>query len=475
MSNSTRLYDHAGQPLGQNRDDAEGNLPAGVQALIESRVNSAIADMREHNRDDLQDLARDHVRKWRYLAFLTTAFGVIGSIIAIITTFYAPEKIGKWVSSQVDLKLTEPLLKESADRVIAGKMSDYVDERLHPLRDKAASLEVSVDNVRKDIENKQGELEQQQTELSKQLKIAELAVAAKAGSRASYNRLLSLARDGTEQTDLLKASLKEIELFFDADRGQLSFQILVKKSTMKGPGYSVDEVVHILRTQPDLAEAAINVLGTLKSKASVKELCAFIENTDDLRAAARATRALQIITDERFRPLEFEKVANWWTENSANKIYSGSYDGYLSVVQDMWHGPVDAQRLERFVKQLTATCESDPNTLHAHCLKAGFLLILGQDEEANSILEEVQKKNDKYRWLLVWKAAERVKKGNMAEGVSLLNQAFSVSPDSELEQTVNWWNIFLPIRGNADVHWPSKTSGGSKIKDMPDETKESGS
>ncbi len=63
MANSPKLYDHSGQPLGQNKDDSEGNLPQGVQALIESRVNEGIADIREHNRDDLQDLARDHVRK----------------------------------------------------------------------------------------------------------------------------------------------------------------------------------------------------------------------------------------------------------------------------------------------------------------------------------------------------------------------------------------------------------------------------
>lgn len=394
MSDSTRLYDHAGRPLRQSRDDAAENLPAGVQALIESRMNSAIADMREHNRDDLQDLARDHGRKWRHLALLTTAFGLIGSGIAIITTFYAPEKIGKWVNSQVDLKLTEPLIKESADRVIANKISDYVDERLYPLRDKAVYIEKSVDNVRKDIENKQTEIENKQELLPNQLKITELSIDAKAGSRESYNSLLSMAKNETEHSNLLKASLKEIELFFDADRGQISFPILIKKSTMKAPGYSVDEVVHILRTKPDLAEPAINVLSNLNSKASVKEICVFINKTDNLRAAARATRALEVITGERFRPLEFEKVTNWWTENSVNKIYSGSYEGYLSVVQDMWRGPIDPQRLERFVKQLTVTCESDPDALHSHCLKAGFLLILGQDEEANKILEEVQKKNE---------------------------------------------------------------------------------
>lgn len=462
MSESRKLYDHVGNPLGQGDDPPESSLPAGVQALIETRINSAIADVREHNRDDLQDLARDHARKWRYLALVSVAFGIISSSVAVITTFYAPQQIRIWISSQVDKKLTEPMIRESADRVIADKMSAYVDERLQPLREKADSLVESVDNVRKDVGNKQVELERQQEELSKQLKIRELAVAAKAGSRSSYNALLELTKDHAEPRDLLNASLKEIELFFDADRSQLLFPTLVKASTMKDPGFSVDEVVHILRGSPQLVEAAINTLSNLKDKACVKELCAFVEKTDNLRAAARATRALQVITGDQFRPLEFDKVGRWCTDTSSNPVYSGSYDGYLSVAQHMNHGAILPWQLDDFIKQLTVTCESDPDALHSRCLKAGFFLMLDRPEDAKLIFDEVKKKNSKYRWLLVWEAAERIKAGDRVEAVKLINQAFSVSADDEIEQTINYWNIFRPIRGDENILWPSKKARDSE-------------
>lgn len=292
-----------------------------------------------------------------------------------------------------------------------------MDGRLHPLRDKAVYIEKSVDNVRKDIESQQLEIKNKQDKLSNQLKITELSIDAKAGSRESYNSLLSMAKNETEHTNLLKASLKEIELFFDADRGQLLFPILVKKSTMKAPGYSVDEVVHILRTEPDLTEPAINVLSNLKSKASVKELCVFIEKTDNLRAAARATRALEEITGERFRPLEFEKVTNWWTENSANKIYSGSYDGYLSVVQDMWRGPIDPQRLERFVKQLTVTCESQILMPFTHTAsRQDFFSFWARMKRPTQFSKKFKRKTISTDGYLFGKLLKRLRKGIWLKG-----------------------------------------------------------
>ena len=67
MEKKTMLYDHSGQPLPSTDGGEKGNLPPGVQALIETRINSAIDDLRERNRDDLKDLSRDHAKKWRFL------------------------------------------------------------------------------------------------------------------------------------------------------------------------------------------------------------------------------------------------------------------------------------------------------------------------------------------------------------------------------------------------------------------------
>ena len=296
MSKKPKLYDHSGQPITPSDNQINDGLPPGVQALIEARLNSAIGDIREHNRDDLQDLARAQVKKWRFLTFLSTA-------IALIAFFIAPQQIVNWIGKQIDKKLTEPMIRESADRLIDTKMSNYVDMKMQPLNKQAGILDANISELKNDIADKQATLQRQQKELADQIKVRELAVAAKAGSRKAYNELLTLKE--RKPNNLVTSSIKEIELFFDADRGQLSFPILVKKEIMKDPGMSVDEVIQILRSNPKLAEAAINTLSQLKSKASVSELCTLIKTTEDLRLAARATRAIEIITVEKIDPLDF--------------------------------------------------------------------------------------------------------------------------------------------------------------------------
>jgi hypothetical protein len=455
MTKRPKLYDHTGLPVGGASSDDE-HLPAGVQALIETRVNAAISDIREHNRDDLQDLARDHVKKWRLVAFLSIAFGVVSTLVAIVTTFYAPSQIAKWITAQVDKKLTEPMLKESADRVIDAKMSTYVDQQLSPLREQSTSLHESLQTIRSDVESKQSKLELKQVDLSKQLKIRELAIASKAGSRASYEQLIALQNEPDQPSQLLNASIKEIELFFDADRNQLSFPVLVNTSTLKDPGYAVDEVMYYLLSAPHLAEAAINTLSKLKTTGPVGELCNLVKEGDDLRAAVRATRALQEITGEKIRPLEFEKVARWWKEHSTNTAYNGVYDGYSKVVGDMGRGPISPLQVETFIQELDTAVSSDPDALHSRCLKAGFLLMLDRDEEARALLDEVEEKRKDYYWLHVWEAAVHAKTNNTQEAVTLINKAFARSPTEYMEQTIKRWNIFSTVRESNDIKWPSE-------------------
>lgn len=271
MDKKKRILDQSGQPIHPNEDEGETNLPLGVQALIETRINSAIDDLREHNRDDLKDLARDHARKWRYLALISLA-------ITIITIFYAPHQIITWIGEQIDTKLTEPMIQESADRLIDSKMAKYVSDKMEPLNRRATELKSSIDEMNTTIAKKQAMLEDQQKKLSVQLHIRELAIAAKAGSREAYTALLDMRGKEVNTSDLLTASIKEIELFYDADRNQLSFPTLVKTETFKDPGFASDEVIFILRNNPKLVEAAINTLSNLKSEASMAELCRIIKN-----------------------------------------------------------------------------------------------------------------------------------------------------------------------------------------------------
>jgi len=448
MDKKIRIYDHSGQPIKSNEDEGEANLPPGIQALIETRMNSAIDDLREHNRGDLKDLARDHARKWRYLALISTA-------IAIITALYAPHQIITWISKQVDTKLTEPMIQESADRLIDSKMAKYVSDKMTPLNKQAAELKLAIEDMNESIAEKQKLLEDQQTKLSAQFRIRELAIAAKTGSRNAYTELLDIRNNEEVTNDLLIASLEEIERYYDVDRQQLTYPILVNIETFKDPGYATDEVIFRLRNDPKLVEAAINTLSRLKSKAAVGELCRIVSTSKDLRAAARATRAIDVITGEKLRPLEFDKVQHWWQNNEDNKAYLGDYDGYCEVAKKMGHAPT-VPSLSGFIDSLSKTIDSDPDALHSMCLKAGFLLMIDRLAEANILLDEVRKKKSDYYWLYIWDAALKIKQGDVDSAINSVNSAFEKSATSVVEETVRYWNVFDPIEDNPKVAWPSK-------------------
>ena len=456
MDKKKRILDQSGQPIHTNEDEGETNLPPGIQALIETRINSAIDDLREHNRDDLKDLAREHSHKWRYLTYITSIVAIISLAITIITFFYAPDKVISWVGEQIDTKLTEPMLQESADRLIDSKMAKYVSDKMEPLDRRATELKLSIDEMNTTIAKKQAMLENQQKKLSGQLHIRELAIAAKAGSREAYTALLDMRGKEVDTSDLLTASIKEIELFYDADRNQLSFPALVKTETFKDPGFASDEVIFILRNNPKLVEAAINTLSKLKSETSMAELCRIVNSSNDLRVAARATRAIEKITSEKIRPLEFDKVQHWWQKNKDNKVYLGDYDGYCEVAEKMWQPPVTRNSLSEFINSLSKTIDSDPNALHSMCLKAGFLVMIGESAQAKDLLDEVRKIKSDYYWLYVWEAALKIKQGDLDSAIKSVNSAFSKSPTSDIERTLRHWNIFDTIKDNPKVDWPSK-------------------
>jgi len=448
MGKDSIIYDHTGEPMKKEKDNSDESLPVGVQALIETRLNSTVNQIRELNQYDLKELARKSKKPWQAMSIFWFFLTVI---MAFIMWLFTP----KWIEDKVADKLTVPAIEKSADRIIESKVTAFIDDKIKPLNEQTFALRIKIKKLKDDIAIDQASLGKKQNIITNQLRIMQLAIAAKSGSRKSYNTLLELNKTEAESKDLLDASLKEIELYYDADRSQLLFPTLVKKETMKDPGYSVDEVIFILRKQPDLAEAAVNTLSKLKSKATVGELCRLIERTENLRVAARATRAIQVITGEIIRPLEFEKVEKWWSENSINSAYLGDYDGYCYVAKKMWEPPSSFTKLREFILKLDETIQSDENALHSYCLKAGFLAILGRIGEAKALIEVVNKKKSDFRWLNVWKAAIKLNEGDKDSATELVNKAFEKSPTKDIAITIRFWNIFNAVRADERVKWPT--------------------
>ena len=112
-----RLFDEHGNPIGDKGDSPEDlNLPPGVQALIETRLNSAVDRLRDLNQADLKELASQASKKWRFLAIVSFAVFVLSLAWNIFSWFVAPQQIKGWVKDAVQQRMTEPMLKAVGGR-----------------------------------------------------------------------------------------------------------------------------------------------------------------------------------------------------------------------------------------------------------------------------------------------------------------------------------------------------------------------
>lgn len=449
------IYDGSGRPLSKLPDSIENlNLPPGVQALIETRLNDAVDRLREHNRSDLKSEAHTYAKKWRYWAFIATAFAIIEPAVSY---FIAPQLIHKWVKDHVQQRMTEPMLKEAADEAIRTKMSQYMEEKVDPLKLEADNLSKRIESLKSEISSKQNQIEKNQTSLREHLHIQQLAAASKAGSRKGYEELKNIADKESELRIYATIALKEIELYFDADRNQLTYVTLVDPISRQNPGFSIDEVIDTYcnsDSKLDLQESAVNVLYDLNKKTAVQELCNSIDSEQNLRVLARITRTLQKLIGERFRPLDIEAVKAWWKLNQNQTEYKSPYRGYLNALTFIRSGNLTKENIQQVISLLEETIQADPEALHARCLSGFYLAILKNYDEAENEFKEVEKLNKDYRWLLFYKAVLFTLQNKIDAAIELLNKALEKSPS--LENEARKLTMFKELIGNPKIKWPSE-------------------
>ncbi|MCF6153920.1 MAG: tetratricopeptide repeat protein [Candidatus Brocadia sp.] len=425
-------------------------MPSGVQALIETRINDAVDRLREHNQFDLKKLAHDYVKKWRYWAFIATAFAILEPVASYLI---APQLIKKWVKDHVQQRMTEPMLKEAADEAIRTKMGQYVEEKVNPLKSEADDLSKRIEVLTTEISAKQNQIEKNQTSLHEQLHVQQLAVASKAGSRKDYEELKGIAASESELQIYARAALKEIELYFDADRNQRAYITLVESISRQNPGFSVEEVIDIYHNS-GLQEAAVNVLYDLNRKMAVQELCDSLDSEQDLRVIARMTRTLEKLTGERFRPLDTDAVKAWWSINRSRSEYKSPYGGYLKALTLIRRGSLTGNDVKQIISLLDETIQADPEALHARCLRGFYLMLLGNYDKAEEEFKEVEKHNKDYRWLLLYEAILLVVQNKIDQAIELLNKALERSPS--LEIVAKQLILSKELITNPKIKWPSE-------------------
>ncbi len=430
------IFGEHGETLSRPPDSlADLNLPPGVQALAETRINAAIEQLREDNRDELKKLIEKHTRRWQVAAALLF-------VLNLASWFIAPQQIKKWAKDYVQQRMTAPELKRAADVAISAQMGDYVRSQLDPLR--------------RDISQKQAQLASAQNAITRQVRIQQLAIAAKAGGLADYEELKQTAEAKSGDTSAAKAALKEVELYYDADRGQLIYQTLVDAVSRQNPGWSYEEMLlRLAANDPTYREAAANTISQIgesdKSKGIVEDMMNALKAESNLRVIARLSRAISLFTKVEFKPLDRQAIISWWKLHDKDPVYRSPYGGFRKAAA-LFDAPESTGKAQNIIGFLDDTLQVDPAAIYSRSLKLRLLIALGNLSEADSEAAQIEKQQGDFRWALLWKALLLFEESKPDEAVTAINGAFSRSP--EMAQIAKNDPAFASFLENPKIVWP---------------------
>lgn len=427
-----------GETLSKPPDSlADLNLPAGVQALIETRITAAVEDLREDNRKEIKALNYEHTRRWRIIAISSVVF-------AIVSWFIAPQQIRKWAKDYVEKRMTAPELKKAADTAIASQMGEYVKGQLEALK--------------RDIDLKQKQLADDQATLREQVKVQELVTAAKTGDSTAYEQIVAKSQAAGDAQASATAALHEVEIYYDFDAAQIFYPKRVDAVSQQDPGWSIEELIFDLRKEEMDVPTRIGIINTIGDAGTsapnagnaLSVLYSRLDAETDLRVRARLVWAINHITKQQFRPLDFKAASDWWHLHHQDRVYSVSYLEFLSELEK------PQPNSEKLVEVCGRVIEKDTRAMFARSYKAIALVDLGRIDDAEKEVLEAEKLVGDYRWMLYARARVCIKQGKTEETINALNAMMRKSPG--LEKLVKSDASFTSIIRDAKLSFPSGSS-----------------
>jgi tetratricopeptide (TPR) repeat protein len=439
------LVDATGRPI--KPQDLRSHLDPGVEALIKTELNSAVDQLREWNRSDVQQIKAEVAKHWRWVTGILAALNLVLGV-SLVTVL-------QWVPHYTREQLLAPKVNATVERIITDRSQVYVDKKLKPLNDRVADTNRQLAETAKNVNEKQANLEHEERLLRGQLNVQQLAMNARNGDRKAWEEIYNLAQRNDELSRAAEAAKADVEAFYDIDRAQLSYLVRVDPVSLEKPGYSIDElVVHFLQSNGADRVASVNsIADELKEhpngpKGAIQVLCEHVQNETNLKVIARITRAIWIVAKTEIRPLDIAGLSTWWDRNKSNSTYRSHYDGLLDALQHSEDPNFDA------IAALDRTIEAEPEAVFARALRAEFLMQKGQLDQANDELKEIEKRNADYRWLLLYRAEWYLRKADVNSAIESINKMLQRSP--ALERFIKEEPVFRSVIDDKRITWPSK-------------------
>ena len=330
MKKHKGLVDAQGNTVGKSEDSIDDlNLPPGVQALVEGRINGAIDRLRDHNDSDLRHLARDHAKKWMILT-------VISWVFTFATLVIAPTQIPKWIRQYVQDHMTKPKMEEIADEAIRTKMGAYVDKKLHRVEKSADAALVNVSTLTNQVAVVSSDLASARSDfdnMSGDILALRQFFNARRGDRGTYFGLLASAKK--PDSDLASALLRDVQEFYRDFKNE---------TQGKQPGRWGQQVVHVkpleyyksaaerIRVQlahkdPYQRRAEVNETARRGMKYFVEDLVGVVADDPNVLVANRAVSSIESLTGQSFGDVPpWDDVSAWWqAEGCTNPVYASPF------------------------------------------------------------------------------------------------------------------------------------------------------
>lgn len=443
------IVDAQGNPIGKTEDRIEDlNLPPGVQALVETRINDGVDRLREHNQAHLNALAADHAKKWRILA-------LISWVITIVFAIWAPIQIPRWIKQYVEDHMTKPRMEKIADEAIRTKMGAYVDEKLRSversagaalanvstLTNQVAAVSTDLAMARSDFENMSGDI----------LALRQF-FNARRGDKEAYFGLLASAQKA--DSDLASALLRDIQEFYrdfkNETQGKQPGRWGRSIIHVKTLDYfkTAAESIHLQLTHPDPYQrrAEVNETARRGLKYFVEDLVTVATNDPNVLVSSRAVSCIEHLAGKSFGDIPpFQDVVDWWRSTGhTNETFTSPF----SLLAE-----ADAFRQQRhFDKALALYQQVTTNRsglAHAHYYMGLIHKAKGDTAKASSAFKKATDEAQAFEQAVFEYASLLVQEGKNAEAVAELKKLKPYFM-GDFAETVTRHPGFAPLRDRED-------------------------
>ncbi len=449
-----------GSVAARSEDSLENlNLPPGVQALVETRINAAIDKLHEQNRDNLERLAEDKSKNWKKLTGVLAAIALISFCFNIFAVFGAKEKIQTWMVEYFQKEIVKPEFNKTLKTEIQAEAASYANAKLVPLENRARILELQITDFQKNVELKQNKLSTDQIELRQLLRLPQWATSAKAGDNIALKELTAVATGSDSNAVLARIFLSDVNQHYESDRHQLT-EVISMDSVSRNPiQHTLEEALAALKNpDPKNRESAANRLYSLHLKSAVSGLAEQLERESNLRVIARITRALQELTKQQFEPLEKNKAIAWWDENKSRHEYifpeqkANAATRIFSPNTSEFSHSVLRNAAEKQLSTYKDILEIEPKADLTRFHYIISLAALGKMNEAQTQLAMMADASS--RWAKIAKAWLAMLRIHEDEAVIELNELLDKFPNHAA--LIRQWSVFLPLATNSNMKWPPK-------------------